>query len=86
MQLSGHQRVLSAKRSRRPGGVKGDPSCTRKGRAKHETEDEDDVLTKSSERDIGASDTAARGIRSGRDLPAVTIARWSTHVDIRAFA
>ena len=48
--------------------------------------DEDGVLTKSSEGDAGASDKAARGIGSGRDLPAVKIARRRTRVDIGALA
>ena len=69
-----------------PYGVKGDPSCTHEGQAKHETEDEDSVLIKSSEGDAGASDKTSRGIGSRRDLPAVNIARWRTHVIIRVLA
>ena len=44
--------------------------------------DEDGVLTKSRERDVSASEKTARGIRSGRDLPAVKIERRKTHVNI----
>ena len=67
-------------------GVKGDPNCTHEGQAKHETVDEDGVLTKSSEGDIGACDKAAQGIGSERDLPAVKITRRRTRVIIRALA
>ena len=65
MQVDGRQWVIGTKRvlgvgqSRRWGGVKGDPSCTRGGQAKHETDDKYDVLTKLSERDVGASDKVA---------------------------
>ena len=92
MQLSGQRRVIRAKcvvgagRSRRPSGVKGCPSCTRGGQAKYKTEDEDGVLTKSSERDVDATNKAARGIGSGRDLSAVKITRRSAHIDIRVLA
>ena len=60
---------------KRPSGVKDDPSCIRGGQAKHETEDEDGVLTKSNKRDVSASDKTARGIGSEKDLPAIRIAR-----------
>ena len=66
--------------------VNGDPSYTHKGQAKHEIEDEDSVLIKSSERDVGASDKTVQGIESGRDLPTVKIVRWRTYVIIRALA
>ena len=84
--MIGAKRVLGAERLRRPGGVKGDPSCTRGGQTKHETEDKDSVLTKSNERDADASDKTVRGIGSGRDLPTVRIARPHTRVDIRTLA
>ena len=51
MQLDDLRRVIGAKhvlvagRSRRPSGVKCDPSCTRGGQAKHETEDKDGMLS-----------------------------------------
>ena len=48
--------------------------------------DEDDVLIKSSEGDAGASDKTVRGIRSGRELSVVKIAKQSTRVDIGIFA
>ena len=38
------------------GGVKGDPSCTHEGQIKHEIEDEDSMLIKSSEGDADTSD------------------------------
>ena len=44
------------------------------------------MLIKLSEWDTGESDKAVRGIGSGRDLPAVKIARWSTRVDIGMLA
>ena len=52
-----------------------DPNYTRGGQAKHETVDEDGVLTKSSERDASASDKTTRRISSGRDLSTIRIAR-----------
>ena len=55
----------------------------RGGQAKH---NEDGVLTKSSECDAGASDKAVRGIRSGRGLPVIKIARRRTRVIIGALA
>ena len=67
--------MLGVGRSRGWGRVKGDPSCTHGEQAKHGKVNEDDVLTKSSERDAGASDKAARIIESGRNLPVVEIAR-----------
>ena len=51
--------MLGAGLSRKPGGVKGDPSCTHEDQAMHKMKvDEDSVLTKSRERDAGASDKA----------------------------
>ena len=84
--MIGAKRVLGAGRSRRPGRVKSDPSCTCEGQAKHETDDEDDALIKSSERDVGASDKITRGIGSERDIPVIRIARRSIRVDIRELA
>ena len=78
--------MLGAKRSRRSGGVKGDPSCTHGDQVKHEKADEGSVLTKSSERDAGASDNPARGIGSRRDLSAVKIARRIIRVNIGLLA
>ena len=46
--------MLGAGRSRRRGGVKGDPSCTHGEQAKDDNVDEDGVLTKSNERGAGA--------------------------------
>ena len=48
--------------------------------------DEDGVLTKSSEGDVGASDKIVREIGSERDLLTVKIARRRTRVIIRALA
>ena len=48
--------------------------------------DEGDMLTKASERYVGASDKATRGIGSGRDLLAVKIARRRTRVNIERLA
>ena len=79
---SGPSGELGARRSRRPGGVKGDPSGTCGGQGEHVKMDGDDMLTKSSEGDAGASDKVARGIGREKDLPTVRIARQSTHVNI----
>ena len=78
--------MLGAGRSRRLSGVKGNPSCTHGGKVRHEMVDEDNVLTKSSEGNTGASDKMARVIRSGRDLPMVKIAKQSTHINIGILA
>ena len=53
--------MLGAGRLRRSGGVKDDPRCTRGGHRKYGKMDEDDVLTKSRERDAGASDRRLEG-------------------------
>ena len=92
MQLGGRRRVIGAKRvlgvgwSSKSGGVKCDPNYTYGGQAKYETENEDGVLTKSSEEDASASDKAVRGIESERDLPTVMIIRQNTRVDIKTLA
>ena len=84
--LSRLSRELGARRLRESGGVKGDSSCAHGDQAKHGRMDEDGILTKSSEGDAGASDKAARGIESGRDLLAVKIIRQSTCVNIGMLA
>ena len=54
--MNGSSGVLGVGRSRRLGGVKGDPSYTYRGQEKHERKDGDGMLTKSSEEDAFASD------------------------------
>ena len=78
--------MLGTERSMRLNRVNGDPSCTYGGQPKHETNDENIVLIKLSERDAGESEKTARETGNERDLPTVRIVRRNIRVDIRVLA